>query len=165
MWSCLSGSAGSRWLALEVQLTPVWTISRSGENLLVLPWLFMFHVEEETLNISLSVPAVTLKTCRSGCRCFAYVARAGSRLWQTCFYKYANNCRNCKTRTRNTAAPMSPTSLIPWQKLRNTHCVCSQNFLQSERWHQDSSVLYTVHRLIHFLIVDMFLLCSCFAVP
>ncbi len=73
MWSCLSGSAGSRWLALEVRLTPVWTVSRSGENLRVLPWLFMFHVEQETLNICLSVPAVPLnthwQTCRSVCRC------------------------------------------------------------------------------------------------
>lgn len=42
MWSCQSGSAGSRWPALEVQSTPVWTIWRSGENLSAGPWLLMF---------------------------------------------------------------------------------------------------------------------------
>lgn len=124
MWSCQSGSAGSRWPALEVQSTPVWTIWRSGENLSAGPWLLMFS------------RVFSVLTC-------VFVLRSGSRLWQKCCSKYANSCRSC--RTRSTTAPAPPTLLLPWQKSRISRCPCTQNFCQSETWHH---VIQT-HRLTH----------------
>lgn len=81
MWSYPSGSAGSRWPALELQRTPVWTTSRSGEYLLAPTWLGVAHADEETFLMSpVPIAPNTTNACVCWCRVCRFTAVAETLL-------------------------------------------------------------------------------------
>lgn len=93
MWSCQSGSAGSRWHALEVQLTPAWTISRSGKNvLLVLP--SCFTLRNSLFQLSHFIPNNKLGVMCACCLLMLYVqVQDGGRCTATCTRTAAETAR------------------------------------------------------------------------
>lgn len=98
-------------------------------------------------------------TCHT--RVCAHAVCAGSQMWQKCFNMYVKSCRNCRTRATDTTSLMPPTSLDS-QKLRNSHCLCTQYFFPSETQHQDPCVFYIqyiyLYKCTYLFIVDVFFL-------